>query len=98
VILDLALRPPVDVTNVVGRMNEGIQVRPLEVHRVVVGKTINAARVASKLGDSVRVVAPLDGFTGQFVASELRREKISLCAIDAISLGTQRATPARAAR
>jgi fructose-1-phosphate kinase PfkB-like protein len=58
VILGLALSPPLDATNLVDRMNEGIQARSLEVPRVVVGKTINAARVASKLGDSV-VSSPL---------------------------------------
>jgi 1-phosphofructokinase family hexose kinase len=81
VILAVAPSPSLDVTYVVEELIEGQQARPLEVHRVAGGKAINAARAARAVGADVRVVAPLGGDSGDFIATELARAGIPLRAV-----------------
>jgi 1-phosphofructokinase family hexose kinase len=78
VILAIAPSPSVDVTYVVEELVEGGQTRPLEVHRVAGGKAINAARAARALGGDVRVIAPLGGASGAFIAEQLDGAGIGL--------------------
>ncbi|GAA2072831.1 1-phosphofructokinase family hexose kinase [Pseudolysinimonas kribbensis] len=80
-ILAIAPSPSLDVTYVVEELVEGGHVRPLEVHRVAGGKAINAARAARALGAEVRVVAPLGGTSGAFIAEELAHAGIALHAV-----------------
>ncbi len=67
----LALSPSLDVTVLVRSLEVGGIGRPYASYRVPGGKALNAARVASRLGSDVRVVALLGGAIGDHVASLL---------------------------
>ncbi|MGV8969878.1 MAG: 1-phosphofructokinase family hexose kinase [Microbacteriaceae bacterium] len=65
----LLLSPALDVTYRIDSMTAGEIHRPREVIRLPGGKGLNLARAATRLGATVRVVAPLGGHMGEFVAS-----------------------------
>lgn len=77
-VLCLAPSPSVDVTYVLDHLQIAGVNRPSLVMRVPGGKGLNAARSAVTWGAQVRVVAPLGGFSGEWIAGAIRKEGIVL--------------------
>lgn len=74
----LALSPSLDVTYVVETLERGGIARPVSAHKVAGGKGLNVARVAARLGASVRAIAVLGGHTGEHVAGLLEGSGVDL--------------------
>lgn len=80
----LGLSPALDVTYGVAA------VRPGEIHRpdwrlsLPGGKSLNVARAARRLGESVRAIAPVGGFSGEELRAALSATGVELIAIPAL--------------
>lgn len=72
------LSPSLDLTYLVDSLAPGSIHRPSEVVRCAGGKSLNLARAAAALGAEVEIVAVLGGATGEYLAGELRAEKVSV--------------------
>ncbi len=79
----LLLSPALDVTYLVPSLTPGEIHRPRRVIRLAGGKGINLARAGGRLGAQVRVVAPLGGFAGEFVAQLAAEAGIELTSVHA---------------
>jgi 1-phosphofructokinase family hexose kinase len=76
VIVCVALTPSIDRTLVVDRLVRGEIQEPTAFVQVAGGKGLNVVRAAVALGGSARLVAPLAGHAGRWIADELSAEGV----------------------
>jgi 1-phosphofructokinase family hexose kinase len=76
VILCVATTPAIDRLFEVERLAQGAIHRPQRYVAVAGGKGLNVARAMATLGADVRVIAPLGGQAGAWIAAELEREGV----------------------
>ena len=82
VITVAGLTPSLDLTYVVDDLRLGEIHRPRELIACAGGKSLNMARVASRLGGDVRVIAVLGGPTGRQVGERLAADGVAFDVVD----------------
>jgi 1-phosphofructokinase family hexose kinase len=80
-IIILGLSPAVDITYVLDKLNHGEVNRVKSIEKRPGGKSVNVARVADALGGGSRLVLPLGGGNGRWIAAELARQEIGVVEI-----------------
>lgn len=74
----VSLSPAVDVTYELAELFPGQSHRVQRVHKVPGGKGVNVARILQASGQQVKLVLPLGGENGAWIASELAETSITL--------------------
>ena len=74
----VSLSPAIDVTYELAELNPGQSHRVQAVHKVPGGKGVNVARILQASGQQVKLVLPLGGESGAWIASELAATGITL--------------------
>lgn len=74
----VSLSPAVDVTYELAELFPGQSHRVQRVHKVPGGKGVNVARILQAAGLQVKLVLPLGGENGAWIASELAKTSITL--------------------
>lgn len=74
----VSLSPAIDVTYELSKLSPGQSHRVQRVHKVPGGKGVNVARILQASGQQVKLVVPLGGENGAWIASELAATGITL--------------------